>query len=63
MMIQLDFWHVDEDSRNLKGGLKMFYWVWSEIPLFDQKSGFSNQLISQERWGQSAWYVASWQSW
>lgn len=49
MMIQLDFWHVDEDSRNLKGGLKMFYWVWSEIPLFDQKSGFSNQLISQER--------------
>ena len=29
-MIQLDFWHDDVDSKNIRNGLKIFSWVWSK---------------------------------
>lgn len=44
LMIQLDFWHDDVDSKNIRNGLKIFSWVWSKELSASQISWFLNQL-------------------
>ena len=43
-MNQLDFWHADKDSGNVKDGLQIFIWAWFKMLSVNQIAGFLNRL-------------------